>query len=416
MPPRRQPVTPRSSDGEKYPIYSTESPKKGDFKVEADSNVDKFLAFLESQSIVLEKKPDPSAKVDSSDDLTKWFDNFGKTSQVTVNVEPSKKTQQIASLQFDFTMPWGDAPALCFSSSSEAINFSFGAPATLPGAGPARVPVPGIGDNGEVLCCGLDPNKTAKSIRLTVADVLEYVGGDSLASFMPVPLGEMELTLDPTGEAGKRNALWFNASFFSETTLRLQFHVEAATQLKELLEPRLPGLTIEAVDVICKKTLIAAETEDGPAAVDQGNVTFDVQCKITPKGGSPIDLDAALEFVPDSIHMTLQFKSDSDPLGGILAWLVGLIGSDVEIVKDLMAKDIFHNIKARQMLLSIDTKASSGHSLSSFGLSIEVAANFGQVSGGNPALFLVSYSWVRGSKKLGTIQGKLWTGKSLNAP
>ncbi|PLN77512.1 hypothetical protein BDW42DRAFT_196492 [Aspergillus taichungensis] len=398
-----------SDGGGKYPIYSTKSPKKGEFTVTADSNIDKFLAFLESQSIVLEKKPDPSAKVDDSDDLKQWFDKFGKDSQITVNVEISEQTQQITSLEFGFTMPWDGSPTVCFSSSSEAIDFSFGGPATIQGAPSARVPIPGIDEDGKLLYCGLDPNQTGENIQITVGDVLKYVGQEARASAMPAGLADMKLTMDPIKEAGKRNALWFNASFYSETTLRLQFHVDGATSLKQLLETKLPGFTVEAVDVICKKTLIAAQTEDGPAAVDQGDIAFDVQCKITPKGNSAIGVNAALEFLPGSIRMTLQFNSESDPLGGILAWLVGLIGNDVDLVKDLMAKDIFQNVKLRQMSLTVDTEGESGPSLSSFGLSIEVSANFGQVSGGKPALFLVSYSWVRGGEKFGTVLGKLWT-------
>lgn len=406
----------KPKDDEKYFIYSSKAGKTPGVDIQvltAGSSTDNFVSSLEDQVIILKSSPDNTADIDSSDKWYQWLTKLDTSKEFTgafsLTVDDTT-AKNIESFQFTFKAPWD----VTFSSSSDALNFSFGPPAEIGPGSAARIPVPGLDQDGTMLYCGLDSSRT-QVLKSTVKDLFAYVGLDGMVPFLPSALRGLSVTLDASQASGNHNALWFNPSFASQTTVRLQFQLAKADKLQEVLSFALPSLAFPAADVICKKILVAAETEAGPASVDQGQVLFHIQCSVTPKNSDPVNMTAGVEFRESAIM--LNFRLDSpDTLSGILVWLGGLISDDLAgFIQSILNKDgVFPKFSLRRMNIGLDTSETAEKpSLSSFAIDIEASANFGQGSDLKTAVFLLTYTWTKEGGKLGSIRGQFWNCKHL---
>lgn len=398
-----------SSLTEKYRIYSSDAGKTPGESVQIlalQTNTDKFVSSLKNKVIVLEEKPNPVANFDSSDEWSKWFTKFGPTGKLSLKVDDTT-AMNIQAFEFEFSDPW----KIKFSSSTEALNFSFGPPAA--GTDPARIPVPGI--SGATLYCGLDPSDNGV-VKSTVKILFQYVGLADRVSSLPLSLSSSSVTLDGRSASKNYNALWFNPSFGSQTTARLQFQLDEAKILQDFLNSALPGLEIQTTYVTCKKVLVAAEAESGSVGVDQGQVIFSVQCSVTPKDAPAVNMIVGIELKESTIVLTFKID-DQDSLLGILLWLGGLISGDLRPVKDLLTKDrVVEDFNLRRMTICLETENAEEPKLSSFGLDIEVSVNFGLGPEQKPVVFLLTYAWTNEGDKLGSIRGQLWTCKHMPIP
>lgn len=399
-----------ASTGGKYHIYSSKAGKKPGASVHIlspDTSTDRFVSSLKNKVIILKTTPNPAAAFDSSDEWSKWLTKFYPKGKPKFSLRMDDARAKIQSFEFNFTAPWD----MVFSSSSDALNFSFGAPAPV-GANPARIPAPGLYREDSILVCGLDPSKTGV-MKSTVGDLFDYVGLDRTVLHK---LAKLSVELVPTEANEKRNALWFNPPFDSQTTVRLQFKLTEAGKLQDVLAFALPGFAIQAADAICKKVLVAAETERGPKGVDTGRVMFEVKCSVTSKDDEPaINMIAGIEFQKSAITLTFQLDSPG-VLSGIFRWLEGLIPDSLGAVKGLLEKDgIFKNTNLRRITIVLDTATNDSDKpkLSSFRIDIEVSATFGQGPDSKPALFLATYNWAKGGGKLGFIRGQFWNCKHM---
>lgn len=402
----------------KYYVYSSKAGKNPGATVQVltpDTNTDKFVSSLKDQVIILEATPNPVADFDASDEWSKWLTKFDPKGKFSLKVDDTA-TKNIQSFEFKFTSPWD----MTFSSSTAALNFSFGAPAELE-AEQARMPVPGLDQDGSMLYCGLDVSQTGV-LTSTVKEIFEYAGLAAMVSFLPSSVSGLSITLDAPNASKQHNAMWFKPSFGSQTTVRLQFKVDVAQTLQDLLKDAIPGFKIQSADAICKKVLVKGETTTGPVGVEQGQVMFTVECSVKPKDSSAVNMIAGIEFQESAITLTFQLGSldsssaeSSDPLSGILLWLGGLISDDLGFIKDLLNKDsVFKHINLRRMTIGLDTSENTEKpTLSKFGIDIEVSATFGQGSDLKPVVFLVTYTWTSQGGKLGFIRGQLWNCKQI---
>lgn len=400
-------ITAGSSSTEKYRIYSSnagETPGEGVQILALQTNTDKFVSSLKNKVIILEAKPNPVANFDTSDEWLKWFTKFSPTGKLSLKVDDTT-AMNIQAFEFEFSDPWN----IKFSSSIEALNFSFGAPAA--GADLARIPVPGI--SGAMLYCGLDPSENGV-VKSSVQNLFQYVGLADSVSSLPLSLASSSVTLDVQSANKNYNALWFNPSFGLQTTVRLQFQLDVAKLLQDFLNTTLPGLEIQTTYVICKKVFVAAEAESGPVGVDQGQVIFSVQCSVTPNDTPEVNMIVGIEFKGSSITLTFLLD-DEDSLLGILLWLGGLISEDLGSVKDLLTKDsVVEGFNLRRMTIGLEIAGNAEKTiLSNFELDIEVSANAGRGPEQKPVVFLLTYAWTSGGDKLGSIQGQLWTCKHM---
>lgn len=398
-----------SSSSGKYYIYSSDAGKTPGENVQIlapQTSTDKFVSSLKNKVIILEAKPNPVADFDSSDEWSKWFTKFAPTAKLSLKVDDTTALN-IQAFECKVTDPWN----IKFSSSTDALNFSFGPPAA--GAGPARIPVPGLSRDGSMLYCGIDHSEIGV-LKSTVKNLFEYVGLADRVSSLPSSLSGSSVTLDGQGASNNHNALWFNPSFSFQTTVRLQFQLDIATLLQDFLNSALPGLEIRTTYVICKKVVVPAEAESGPVSVDQGQVMFSVQCSLTTKGNPVVNMILGIEVKESLIKLTFKL-GDQDSLWGILLWLGGLISEDLSSVKDLFTKDkAFEGFNLRQMTIGLETAENTEKpKLSNFKLVIEVSTNFGRGPDLKPVVFLVTYTWTKGGGKLGSIRGQLWTCKHI---
>lgn len=399
-----------SDTSTKYYIYSSSSGQSSSSTVQvlaAGTNTDNFVSQLPNQVIILSSTPNLTSTFDSTDLWYQWMSKFDPAGTFSLTVD-NATDKKIQSFQFKFTSPWD----VTFSSSADALLYSFG---TQQGTDGARVPVPGLPSDGSLLYCGLDASKTG-TLTSTVKGLFSYAGLPGMASFLPSSIADMSVTLDASKASEKHNALWFNPSFHMQTTVRLQFGIDAAGQLQTVLNDALPGFSITSADAIVKKVLMSAVTEKGPMGLDQGQVFFSLVCSVKPKDSSAVDMVAGVECRESGFSLTFQMNS-SDALPKILAWLAGLISDDLGIVQDILKKDqVFDDsVYLRMMKVCLDTSEDPKKpTLASFEIDIEVKANFGKGSDGKAVVFLVTYSWSRDGGKLGSIRGQLWNCKSIH--
>ncbi|KAI1198695.1 putative transcriptional activator srcap-like protein [Nemania serpens] len=388
----------------KYYIYSSKSGKSpgDDTKVlsESEANLDNFLGLLPDRGITLSTRPsDNVAELDDSDEWKTWMTNWDPNCTLSITVDNSTNLN-IQSFEFHLTTPY----EVVFSSGADPLLFCFGTG--------AKIPSPGMYNDGSPLYFGLDPVKS-KAATTSIKDVFAFANLDGAAQRLPGPVAELKATFNPTNGSEKRNGFWFTPDKQLETTIRLQFSIDDADKFQDILENKLPGLQFTSVSLICKKAIALADQDEDEDALTTGGIAFEISCSITPSGGSGISMTLGLEVSETALDLTFNVK---DPLHGdvftsIITWLLDLLPSDGgvgDIKKILDNGDIFQGyIHPRRLKIGLDTTKGSP-TLSSVNVDIEVSGKFGTGANTQRAPFLVSYSWYAGGGPLGVITGSFW--------
>jgi hypothetical protein len=120
--------------------------------------------------------------------------------------------------------------------------------------------------------------------------------------------------------------------------IRLQFSLDGADvkTFNEAITSTLGGFTFNSLDVICKKAVVLADTDDGNQPVAQGSVIFEAKYTIKPEGKSDVPVIASVSFYHGSYNITVQLRT-KDAFGGILSWLMGLVpGLDLKFISDFL--------------------------------------------------------------------------------
>ncbi|CVL11755.1 hypothetical protein FPRO06_13055 [Fusarium proliferatum] len=414
----------------KYKFYGSKAPDPGgdDAQVlDEGSNVDSFVNQLSGNCIILKTVPSGSdaidIQLDASDGLATWMGHLDSQGLFNLtlkpNPEPAKGPWVIDAFSFQYKSPWD----ITFSSKEKALKYSFPPPAETfeqaPGLDPSspRIPAPGLEPDGNTLYFGLDPDKTKEDLHSTVKDVFDF----SESSRTPPALvadWKTTLVVQDASAAGKRNGLWIRPSRSLQTSIRLQFSLDSADieTFNKTITSTLKRFTFDSLDVICKKAVVLADTDDGNQPVAQGSVIFQAKCTIKPEGKSDVPVIAAISFYHGSYNITVQLNT-KDAFEGILSWLMSLVPDlDLKFISKFLGdNDMFEQsgIYPRQIKigLSCDDKGRTTE-LKSFSFEIEVAAKFGteKTGTGKPATptFLVSYAWMADGPKWGSIKGELW--------
>ncbi|KAI2465290.1 hypothetical protein F4781DRAFT_35927 [Annulohypoxylon bovei var. microspora] len=390
----------------KFKIYSSKAtPAPGDeIKVlDEGTGIDNFVSILTNQVLILKTPPTDSNLVvpfDVSDNLATWMQFLDPTADFSLSFD-NVADKNIQSFEFHLTKPW----ELTFSSSAAALLFSFGPNVGQEGA---RVPAPGVTEEGKMLYFGLD-SRYSNTATSTIKELFDFAG---IRSSPPSVLADWTVSLEEDSSEPKRNALWFSPVNYYQSIMRLQFGLDATntTQFQEFIADSLPSFKFEGVDVICKKVLTSAKSNGKPVAVDSGEVLIQAKCSITPKG-KELKVTAGISFYSRRYDLTLMLDSD-DALGVILEWLAELAGVDMSFIQPLLDDGgLFgENLFLRQIKISLEaTNGGKKTKLSSFSLDIEAKATIGQAKDNpNPVVFLLNYSWRENGAKWGSIKGSLW--------
>ncbi|PCD29826.1 hypothetical protein FGRA07_10830 [Fusarium graminearum] len=410
----------------KYRLYADgaqQSPQPGDetSTLEKGTPFDNFVTLLQDQVLILTGKPDSNntSKVDSDDNIIQWFKRIDEGPDISVTFTGAQTPHTPKSFQINLVTPW----AMQFTSTVDDLQQAF--PGTY-----GQLSEGGLATDGKWLVCAL--SKTIQPWSTTVTELFDCACIPGRKDYVPKALLGLAVTLQQNN--GTRNAIWFGPSSTSpQTVIRLQFKVDAISELQNLIGGILKGLTVESADVICKQDWALAETTDGKKAVGAGNVMFTTSCSIstgdttTPK----VLFNTAIEI--SETAMTLTFiiqspKKSTTPQGAstasddiktpgflaIVEWLSGLVSEDLKgFMTEVLMKDaIASQICLRRLVVTLDTTGKSGPILDYVSLDVEISTTaFGQPPDEQPKqpiLFLLSYTWSKRNGGAGTIKGSFW--------
>jgi len=398
-----------ASNGE-FKIYSSKAKQPaggGDTKetLQGGTGIDNFVSLLIDEVLVLQSVPtDSNLSVEFdyvSDQLAVWMRLLDPKATFTLGFD-NASNKNITSFDFRLTAPsqWD----LTFSSSQTALLFSFGDEG-------AKIPLPGVIDDGALLYFGLDQAKS-KVVNATITDLFGFVG---LPAVPPSAIGDWTASLKPENAASKRNAMWISPAGDYQTIVRLQFALDATSSgvFQNVMSKALKSFQINEVDVICKKVVTRAKSEGKYIAVSDGEITIEASCSLKPKDRE-LKITAGIGFHIGGYDLTLRFD-DQDVLGVILEWVGELAGEDVTFIQSLVDGEknspFGKNIFLRRVKIGLDASIDGMEvDFRSFSLDIEVKASFGS----NP-VFLLSYQWAKNQGTLQSIKGSFWNCESFLA-
>ncbi|KAK4142996.1 uncharacterized protein C8A04DRAFT_12761 [Dichotomopilus funicola] len=416
------PLVSAAADDTKYYIYSSKSGQQSSATAHvltpsaATKNIDTYLSLLPDEGITLAAKPsgtDTSAVLDESDKWATWFTHWdangggnGNESQVSVAFDNATDLN-IQSFSFRLALINKDNKEVVFTSTPDTLAFTFGAD---PVSGLSRVPAPGMFDDGAPLYFGLDPAATTTDPTATVAELFAFAGLGKLLDGFPIQgLDLVTATLKRNKAGERRNALWFSPAEQLKGTMRVEFELDEAKVLEDVLTAALPGLEFAegGFTVAAKKLMVLGETSEGKGPIVAGEVEFGVKCTV---GGAGMLLSLV---VTEDWGLEVSLKMESgDGLGGIVKWLVGLLPGDagmdgVEGILDNLFKGWMH---LQRVKVTVDVDDDGKPSLAGVRVEIEVSGDFGQGSNlsKRPA-FLLGYNWSAELGGMGSINGDFWT-------
>ncbi|KMU83972.1 hypothetical protein CIHG_01756 [Coccidioides immitis H538.4] len=364
----------------KYYIYSSKAPSHPGPGIQIDratsANTDNFVSLLKAKLIILNAKPNAEhiGYFDQSDEWWKWLKKLDPDGSCQFSLMLDATEKEVQSFEFQLTSP----AKMTFSSSAGALKFAFGADSS---GKQAKIPVP-----------GLFPEGTMLYVDLTLQSRI------------------CKLLWDKNKASEKRNALWFNPCFASQTTIRMQLQLEEAGRksLEEWWSVVLKDIQVKNAEVVCKKTLTEGKTAAGTVGVHQGQITFKFECSVEAKP-KPVDIVAAIAFQEAAVQLTFQPKT-SVTLGDILEGLAKLLSQDLGSMMSILTKeDIFQSMHFRRLTVTLDTlDGVKKPKLSRFEVDIEVSAKFGKKTAEQNVIFLLTYIWTK--RRGSSISGQFWNG------
>ncbi|KAA8652935.1 uncharacterized protein ATNIH1004_001844 [Aspergillus tanneri] len=397
-------------EDEKFYVYSSDagqSASNNKLILSPGIPIDKFVSSLKGKVVILKNQPKEPVytPLDDSDLWKEWMGRFD--TNATLNLMLDSNLKALQSFLFSFETPWG---TLSFDSSSQYLQSAFekGVADTI---GPPGAAIDGT---SPILYNGLVAPKSPYTP--TVEALFTFVGLSDMIATLPPFVPQLEVSLDASNYVQGRNAMWFNPRLGYQTTIRLQFQLKDGKALEQLFQQALPGITISAPKVICKKILTEGQTVDGAVSIDQGSVSFQATCTVSAKSGNPLTaLTAGIEF--DEAGITLTLKLSKGILDALLQWLGELIGVKPDSVKGIFGGQgdrTFQGLNVQQVVFRLEKTADlNSYQLASARVDMEVAGDFGKIDGKKP-VFLASYIWTREIGGLGNIRGELWNSYDIS--
>ncbi|KAF4947853.1 hypothetical protein FGADI_10091 [Fusarium gaditjirri] len=404
------------ADNNKFYIYSQGAGKSGPnvHTISGDDiNLEKFLGFLPDKGVVLAAKPDgTSAKFDDSDPWATWMTNWDEHSKMTIDFD-DKDNLNIQAFNFEITAPW----KVTFSSSDVTLAFTFGGEDFFTTSA-AKVPRPGMTNDGTPVYFGLDIKRTPNDLKSTVGDLFKLAGLSSIFNVLPAALQSRGVSLIQKDAGKKRNALWFRPENQFETIMRLRFTLDDNKELNGIFTQVLPGLEFTTSAMILTTSKALCVTNQGHLPLSSGSIEFEIDATIKADENHEAKLLVGLEIFPTGYSLAFQFNSDSqkdDPLTTIILWLANFLPDSKSLndIKELLGKGNFFTEHIHLRQVRVDLDSSEGYiQLESVCVDIEVST--GEFGVGNDKRkripFLVTYSWTRGIGSFGTLLGRLWNG------
>lgn len=399
---------------DKYYIYSSlcTGPPGGDNiqVLTPGTNVDNFVSKLTNMVLILQTAPSTESllvKFDEKDIWATWMASLDPTGSLSLTFD-NVTSKAITSFRYQFLDPWD----MTFSSDPETLLYTFG---PEEGTNNERIPIPGLMSDGLLLYMGLDTKLTTKKLEATIEDLYDFAGMETTP---PSFVADWKVFLDPqdANNSKKRNAMWFNPVNFMQTVVRLRFSLDttAKDNFQNLFNEVLPGLEFTAVDAICTRSTVLADTEQGAAPVEDGKFYFLVESTVKPEGHDAVNMTASVKCYEIGYSLTLRFDTPG-AISGLLAWLAGLIsaGDDMNFIQDLLGNEVFSGVNLRQIKIEIEKDDVAGKSsLSSFSVDIEISTTFGKkAESAQSAVFLISYHWSKSTGGSGSISGEFWNCK-----
>lgn len=404
---RKEEVAVISVQGDGFYFYCSQIQATGtNVRILSAGDMDDFVTSLRHGVVCLQTQPALNAPAQflDSDEWLCWFTDCVKATSLSATGDEKgnmsgfnlSMTSPISTIQ---SLPGDSATDILFGTSS--VEFAFFPSAGTPGLldpPPIPDPVPGLLGEVDILILGLDPASPVLTMKLS--ELFQYVGLSTLSDI--TSLSDTVLVLDPKGSKGNRNAIWFNPSKLYSTVVRLQFELQDLTTIKSYCS-FLTDFTITSASVIGKRNSTWAMGPEGVSITSLAEVILTMDCTV-----KEIKLQATLTFEPDVVTMELTTVS-LGALEVILVWLMALVGvSEFDFTAWLeKAGQSLDAPQFRRVSLALTTGAKP--EVKRFSMDMEIKLNFGG-GGNNPALFLSTYSWVKG-QTFGELKAALWCSK-----
>lgn len=276
-----------------------------------------------------------------------------------------------------------------------------------------------------IMVFGLDKSSFPQTnpptmLDMTLLQVFDYCGLSNMAGSLVMKfLGIINLQLDVANSEGKRNAVWFDPTANYRTVVRLQFDMPSTdlATFNGLFQDILPGLDLDSVTVIAKRTSFWALSCNGVLVQTEGDVTLIAQWTY-----QQITFDIAVEFREKLLKIEIKTEEPGNALGAIVTWLEGActnsnlnLGFVSTWLANAAAEGSVPNL--RRITLTIDISDTGAPTLTKFKMDIEVVLCFGTVSKSaaeENVVFLLSLDWVVGQPTDGVeLKGTLWCGMYL---
>lgn len=403
---RKQEVAVISVQGDGFYFYCSQIKATGtNVRILSAGDMDDFVTSLRHGVVCLQAQPALNAPAQflDSDEWLCWFTDCVKATSLSATGDGKgnmsgfnlSMTSPVSTVQ---SLLGGSATDILFGTSS--VEFAFFPSAGTPGLldPPIPDPVPGLLGEVDILILALDP--TSPVLTMKLSELFKYVGLNTLADL--TSLSDTVLVLDPKESKGNRNAIWFNPSKRYSTVVRLQFELQDLTIIRDYCS-FLTDFAITSASVIGKKNSTWAMGPEGVSITSLAEVIMTMSCTV-----KTIGFQATLTFEPDVVTMELTTVS-LGALETILAWLMALVGvSEFDFTTWLKkAGQSLNAPQFRRVSLALTTGAKP--KVKRFSMDMEIKLNFGG-GGNNPALFLSTYSWVKG-QKFGELMAALWCSK-----
>lgn len=386
--PAAQPATrnlnfnqPRGDSGANYFYFYCSGVKRDDLSDNATipaSDMDDFVTLLRYGVLSLEKKPteDVPAKFLETDEWFSWLmDAINATSlSATVN-----KLGNLTGFKLSMTPP-------AKSTSSTDMLFT---------TGKSTTEISGPLGEVDMMVFGLEHSETP--VTMTLAEAVAYVGLPRLAAATTVgKLGDMTLTL----HEGGRNAIWFDPRNLYKTVVRLQFQPDLVKANKFFTE-FLTDFKVNDAAVIAKTSSLRVTGPTGVSVVSDAAVILSANCTVAMTGRTPVNFGTVLTFHQNSMKLELS-TTTKDVFTDMMVWLARLAH-----LPDIAGwlKDVgLPQLRRTSMTIELDGIVPR---VVHFNIEMEVKMEFG----GESAVSLVTYSWVKGSG-IGALKGELWCSES----
>lgn len=374
------PRTFKQSPNDDFYIYSTRIKHE-----DADNNttlpvgdMNDFVSLLYYGVLSLEEKPteDLPAKFLKTDEWFCWLMDAINVTSLAAIVDT---LGNLTGFKLSMTPP---------AKSTSSIDMLFT-------TGKSTTEISGLLGEVDMMIFGLEHSQTP--VTMTLPEAVAYVGLPKLAAAATVgKLGDMTLTL----HEGGRNAIWFDPGNLYKTVVRLQFQPDLV-KANEFFTEFLTDFKVNDAAVIVKRSSLRLTGPTGVSVVSDAEVILTTNCTVAMTGKTSVNFGTALTFHQSSMKLQLS-TTTKDVFTDMMVWLARL--ADLPDFASWLKDVGLPQLRRISMTIELEgTKPKVIH----FNIDMEVKMKFG----GESAVSLVTYSWVKGGG-IGALKGVLWCSES----